>query len=214
MVERELEALLDDLESDRVERKASLAKKEEIYQAICAFANDLPNHRAPGVVFIGVHDDGSCADLKVTDAFLRELADMRDHITPQPTATVQKRVLRGCDMAVITVHPSDSPPMRYKGRVWIRVGPRRAIASREEERRLAEKRRWRDIPFDLQPVASATIQDLDLDLFRGVYLPAAVSFDVLERNDRTIEEQLLSTRVTAPGEPPRPTVVGMHASNR
>jgi predicted HTH transcriptional regulator len=64
---------------------------------------------------------------------------------------VQKRTLAGCELAVIMVEPSDAPPVRCKGRVWVRVGPRRAIATAEEERRLAEKRRARDLPFDIHP---------------------------------------------------------------
>ena len=50
--------MLRDLESDRVERKASLADRDKIRQAICAFANDLPGHDAPGYLFIGATDDG------------------------------------------------------------------------------------------------------------------------------------------------------------
>ncbi len=50
----ELESLLGDLESDRVERKESVSDNNKIRQAICAFANDLPDHQQPGVVFIGV----------------------------------------------------------------------------------------------------------------------------------------------------------------
>lgn len=60
MDDTELEQLLYDLESDRVERKASISDRDKICQAICAFANDLPDHRQPGVLFIGVNDDSSC----------------------------------------------------------------------------------------------------------------------------------------------------------
>ena len=81
MTGHELEVLVSDLESDRVERKASAADRDKIREAICAFANDLPNHRAPGVVFIGIRDDGSSSGLAITDELLRTLADMR------PTAT-------------------------------------------------------------------------------------------------------------------------------
>jgi ATP-dependent DNA helicase RecG len=62
--------LLNDLESDRVERKASPSDSDRICEAICAFANDLPNHRQPGVIFIGVHDNGKCANLTINDDLL------------------------------------------------------------------------------------------------------------------------------------------------
>src|SRR5438128_7258056 len=68
MDDRELEILLQDLESDRVERKSSIAERDKIRQAICAFANDLPDHRQPGVVFVGLNDDGSCAHLAITES--------------------------------------------------------------------------------------------------------------------------------------------------
>ena len=205
----ELEELLTNLESDRVERKASASDSKKIHQAICAFANDLPHHQLPGVIFIGVHDTGDCANLAVTDQLLLTLSQMREHVLPFPTMKVQKHVLNGCEVAVIVVEPADAPPVRYEGRVWVRVGPRRAVATREEERRLSEKRRAKDIPFDLQPVYSATIEDLDLDLFRRTYLPSTLHPDMLDENDRAIEHQLSSTRFIAAHEQLTPTILGI-----
>jgi ATP-dependent DNA helicase RecG len=53
LTDNELEALLNDIESDRAERKESWAgdAPEKGPQAICAFANDLPNHQKPGGAF-------------------------------------------------------------------------------------------------------------------------------------------------------------------
>ncbi|MFM7577585.1 MAG: hypothetical protein ACKO5Q_11690, partial [Microcystaceae cyanobacterium] len=78
------------------------------------------------------------------------------------------------------------------------VGPRRAIATPEEERRLNEKRRFRDLPWDLQPSISAGLEDLDLLLFERVYLPAALAPDILEANQRSLEQQLMSLRFITP----------------
>jgi ATP-dependent DNA helicase RecG len=123
--------------------------------------------------------------------------------------TVQKRRLRGCDMAVIVVEPADAPPVRYKGVVWIRVGPRRARATTQEERILAEKRRSKDLPYDLRVLTSASLDDLDMELFRRVYLPSAVSPDVIEENTRSLEQQLAALRFAASGTPMYPTVTGL-----
>src|SRR5262245_56954997 len=101
MSDSELEALLDELESDRAERKESISDRGSIRQAICAFANDLPNHRQPGVIFIGIDDSGNCANLPITDELLRTLAGWRELVQPFPSMTVQKRILRGCEVAVI-----------------------------------------------------------------------------------------------------------------
>lgn len=209
MEDQELETLLNDLESDRVERKSSISDRNEIRKAICAFANDLPNYQQPGVIFIGVRDDGSCANLLITDELLRTLADMRSdgNILPFPSIFVRKLTINGCQLAVIIVQPSDAPPVRFNGRTWIRVGPRRATATPEEERRLNEKRRAKDLPFDLRSLPSASLDDLDLELFRRVYLPSSVGIEVIEENQRTTEQQLASMRLTTvDGEP---TVLGV-----
>ncbi|MFN8454832.1 MAG: ATP-binding protein [Anaerolineae bacterium] len=213
MDDKELEILLNDIESDRVERKSSASddSRDQIRQAICAFANDLPHHQKAGVVFIGVNNNGSCANVAITDQLLLTLADMRSdgNILPFPTMTVQKKTLNSCELAVIIVEPADAPPVRYKGRVWVRVGPRRAIATAEEERRLAEKRRARDLPFDIRPISSANPEDLDIDLFRRVYLPSALPLEIIEQNQRSIEQQLTLMRFATVGSQPSPTILGI-----
>ena len=166
----ELTAMMADLESDLVERKESLRGDApvKIRQAVCAFANDLPDHRRPGVVFVGARDDGQPAAATVTDELLLQLADIKTdgNVVPPPTMTVEPRVLDGARVAVVTVWPSDSPPVRYRGRIWIRVGPRRAPASAQDERMLNEKRRHRDPHFDARPVRAARLADLGLARFQ------------------------------------------------
>jgi len=211
MTDEELLRLMEDLESDRVERKESISDGDKIRQAICAFANDLPGHGEPGVLFVGVNDGGTPTGLTVTDQMLQNLAAMRadGNILPFPPMTVQKRSLRGEDVATVLVQPADAPPVRFKGTAWVRVGPRRAIASPQEERILAEKRRYRDAPADIQPLLGADIQELDLQLFRERYLPGAVSPEVLGDNKRAPESQMASLRMVHLGPPPVPTVMGM-----
>lgn len=195
--QQELEKLLTDLESDRVERKENLNDTDKIRQAICAFANDMPDHKSPGVLFVGVKNDGSCAKSPITDELLLKLASMRDdgQILPLPMMSVNKSILQGCEVAIVQVEPAYNPPVRYNGRAWIRVGPRRATATREEELRLAEKRRASDIPFDQQPVKDANVnEDLDLTFFQRSYFPSAVAPEVLAENQRSVEQQLASLR--------------------
>lgn len=212
LADAELEAMLADLESDCAERKETFKgdAPEKVRQAVCAFANDLPGHRRSGVVFIGVSDDGAPVGLTITDELLRTLADIRSdgNIQPIPTMTVEKRLLRGVEVAVITVAPADAPPVRYKGRTYVRTGPRRDIASVQDERILNERRRHRDLPFDLQPVSFATLTDLSRSVFEGEYLAGAFSADVLEANHRSYEERLSSCRMVESVENPVPTVLG------
>jgi ATP-dependent DNA helicase RecG len=184
-------------ESDLVERKRSLSDKDRIRQAICAFANDLPGHGKPGTIFIGQDDDGKCAGLNISDQLLLELSQLRDDgwLQPIPSFSVERKTIEGCDVAVVEVHPSENPPVKLQGRAWIRVGPRRAVATGEEERRLLEKRRWGALPFDAQGVPGAREDDLDLVRIQVELLPALVPPDVLEANDRPLVQQLRALRL-------------------
>lgn len=213
MTDTELEALLNEIESDRVERKESSADGDKIRQAICAFANDLSGHNLPGVLFVGVDDQGTPTGLPITDQLLQNLASMRNdgNILPLPALSVQKRHLSGHDVAVVMVQPADAPPVRYKGVVWVRVGPRRAVASPQEERILAERRRYRDAPYDIYPLRDVDPEELDGSLFQNTYLPAAVARSVLEANSRSTHEQMASLRLVESGTNPIPTVLGLLA---
>jgi ATP-dependent DNA helicase RecG len=155
-------------------------------------------------------------DLDVSDQLLKNLASIRDegNILPLPMMTVQKRRLKDHDVAVVIVQPADAPPVRFKGTVWVRVGPRRALASPQEERILAEKRRYRDTPKDIQPLYAASLDDLNTQWFRERYLPAAVSPDVLAENRREPEAQMASLRIIDLGPPLVPTVMGMLVAGR
>jgi ATP-dependent DNA helicase RecG len=209
----ELEAMLTALESDCVERKEAFTgdAPNKVREAACAFANDLPDHRKAGVIFIGAKDNGTPSNLPITDALLLQLADIKTdgNILPPPTLTLARRTLLGSEMAVILVEPSDSPPVRYRGRIWIRIGPRRGSATAQDERILSEKRRYLDLPFDAHPLSSASLSDLSRRAFEDEYLPAAFSPEVLEENDRTYEQRLSACKFVKSAEEPIPTVLSI-----
>lgn len=209
-----LEAMMIDLESDRAERKQSFQgdAPQKVREAVCAFANDLAGHGEPGVVLIGVHDKGTpMPGFVVTDELLRSLADIKTdgNIVPPPTLLVEKRLLQGGEVAVITVWPCDTPPARYKGRIHVRWGPRRGLATAQDERILNERRRHHDRPFDVQPVRDAELEDLDRLRFEQEYLPALVARDVLEANERSYEQKLAATKMVLGEEALTPTTLGL-----
>ncbi len=215
LTDEELLSLLSDIESDRTERKESFkgSAPEKARQAVCAFANDLPDHNQPGLLFIGATDDGMPADEPITDQLLRSLADIKTdgNILPPPVIFVEKRTLKSKAMAVVTVMPSDMPPVKYKGRIWVRTGPRRAVANEQEERILNEKRRYKSLPFDLYPIQGADISDLSRMRFEDEYLPQAFAADVLRANERSYEERLSSCKMIVSPQDSTPTVLGLLA---
>ena len=207
----DLDQLLRMGESERSERKRNASDLDRIRQAVCAFANDLPDRREPGVVFVGIEDDASCANLEINDELLKKLGQIRDDgsLTPFPTIEVRRAILSGCEVAVIIAEPSANPPIRLNGRTWIRVGPRRGIATPEEERRLIEKRRWGNLPFDAQAVPGTHVGDLDLGRFNSEYLPSLVSRDKNAQNERTEEQQHRALRLVDENGTPTTTAILM-----
>ncbi len=187
--------------SDRVARRRSAGRMPPIRKNLCALANDLPGHAEPGVLLIGVDADGVVADREFSDRTLQRLADLgRDGtIVPLPTLGVQKRRLRGREIAVILVEPSEVPPVRSSGVVWVRVGPTVRAASPEEERLVGERRRARDEHFDRRPARGATLSDLDEEVLRR-YLPRAVASRGPEFADLPPEGQLRALGILSGGE--------------
>ncbi len=193
--EKELRGLLADLESDRVERTTSTRDTDKYCEAICAFANDMPNSGRPGYLVLGAQDsDGAIAGIQVTDKLLQKLSHYADsgQIVPLPSITVEKMTLPEGDLAIVEVRPSDMPPVRYRGRIWIRRGPRRAIGNEQEERILTERRTHNARTFDLRPCRGCGRDELALEIFQLTYRNAAIAPEIIEENDRELLQQMAS----------------------
>lgn len=132
--------------------------------------------------------------LKVDDGQLLQIANIRTdgNILPQPVMTVEKFTFEEGDVLVAEVQPSEFPPVRYRGRVWVRVGPRKSIATDAEVKILTERRLSNVHTFDAMPCLGSKIDDLDIKIFKKEYLPKAVAEDVLVEDKRSIEEQLIT----------------------
>lgn len=78
--------LLSDIESDRIERTISTTNTDKFGQAICAFANDLPDHNQPGYLIIGADDrTGEIpGNIKITDRLLQNLGGIKTDGKLQP----------------------------------------------------------------------------------------------------------------------------------
>jgi ATP-dependent DNA helicase RecG len=192
----ELQKLLTDLESDRVERTVSTKHTDKFSEAICAFANDFPNHKKNGYLLLGVTDDGSLSGLTASDELLKDLASIRHNgqILPQPAMTVQKYEFDTGEIVVVEVFPAYQPPVRYKGKIWIRTGPSKSLANETEERILIEKRSSTAKTFDAQPEFGANLEEISLERFQLNYLPLAIDRHTLLANSRETRAQLASLR--------------------
>jgi ATP-dependent DNA helicase RecG len=194
----QLHEVLHSTETDRIERTISTTNTSKFREAICSFSNDMAGHGLPGYLLIGLNDDGSLnADTVISDKLQQQFASYRDdgQILPQPTLSVFKQTHpNGGEFLVVKVLPSDLPPVRYSGRVHIRVGPRKATANESEERRLIERRSGHFRSFDITPCTAATLDGLDVDAFQNTYRREAIDPDVIRDNRRDLPQQLAALR--------------------
>lgn len=202
LTDGELARIAAGLESDRFERRRSLDRRS-LRRNLCAFANDLPGRGEAGLLLIGVEPDGRCANTVIDDELLRAIASAGNdgNFLPTPSFVVEKRRLADGEVAAVFVEPAPYPPVRYRGRAWVRVGPTVRQATPDEERRLGERGTARDLPFDQRPCPGATPADLDDRFLREHYLPRAVPADALAGNAPPFEARLRSLRLLAPRDP-------------
>ena len=88
----ELLELIRDIESSRAERTVSVNDTDKFCEAVCAFANDMPDSKQNGYLLVGVHDDGRLSGLKATDSLLKNLVAIRsdrDYCSTGPTMFYQ-----------------------------------------------------------------------------------------------------------------------------
>ena len=214
--ERELPALISKGESDNLEFKKDMSgnAKSKIAETICAFANNLPGHGKPGIILIGVEDDGSILGVPPDqiEQVQQVAGNMRaGNIVPPPSLTVTRAQLAGRTIVVIEVQPSRATPVKCAGRIWVRTGTINGTASAEDERILNERRQSysQGAFFDTESITTADITDLNTLQFRQEYLPQVFSREVLQANDRNEQQQLAATKMTdARGTP---TVLGILA---
>jgi ATP-dependent DNA helicase RecG len=198
MTADELRALIQSHEADRVEKTRSTNDTDKFREAICSFSNDMAGRKQPGYLLIGVDEKDATFRLQATDALLQQFASYRADgaIMPLPVMNVDAcpHPDGGGDIIVVEVHPHDSPPVRYKGRTHIRVGPRKDTASEAEERVLIERRAAKFPTFDAAPCLEGALNRLDLETFRQTYRPQAIAEEVIAENHRDVPEQLAALR--------------------
>lgn len=196
MQEDEIRALISDLESDRIERTVSF-REDKLGPAVCALSNDFPNNKQSGYILLGIKDDGTVAGISIGDEELKKIGGVKTNgnVLPQPSIVVSEVFhIDGGDVVAVEVKPSPYPPVRYDGRCWIRIGPRRAIANVAEENILIERRASYAKTYDLIPALGATAKDISEEYFSLSYLPLAMDEETLQRNGRSTIQKMAALR--------------------
>ena len=182
----ELENLIANGETDRLEFKRSTGQRTQATKTVCAMLNGLG-----GFVFFGVTDQGRIVGQEVSARTLEGIANETREIEP-PAFPDMETVVLPSGNAVIVLHvPGSSGLYAFKGRSYIRNGPTTLQMPRTEyDRRLMEKfhatRRWENEPV----VEGVTVRDLDAEEIR-ITLDNAIQLGRLEPTGRRDIESIL-----------------------
>lgn len=153
----ELNEIVKQGESERVEFKKTTGQRSEAARAVCAMLNGQG-----GFVLFGVTPAGKVEGQTVTSHTLEEVHNELKRIEPLPLPDVERVDLPGGNTVVALRVPGGfGGPYAYDGRPYLRNGPTTIVMPQSlYQRRLLEQmhgtQRWEN-----QPARGVTVDDLD-----------------------------------------------------
>ncbi len=194
MLKAELLEIIANGENSGVEFKRDDIRPEQLAKEIVAFANVQG-----GRILLGVEDDGQFTGLKQTEPQEWVLNVFRDKVYPQIIPFYEEvSVDENKRVAVITIASGISKPyvMRHNNRdeVYIRMGDRSELASREQQLRLFESGGL--LHVEVLPVAGASLSTIDKDRL-DYYLRTIIKDPEIPNTDSEWIERLLGLGLMA-----------------
>lgn len=161
MLKSELFEIISNRENSGVEFKRDDIRPEQLAKEIVAFANF-----EGGRILLGVEDDGTITGLRQDNRQEWVLNVFRDKVHPQLIPFYEEiEIGEGKRVAVISVGKGISKPyvVRHSNRedVYIRMGDRSEIASREQQLRLFESGGL--LHVEVMPVPGSSFSNMDLE---------------------------------------------------
>lgn len=194
MLKTELLEIIANGENSGVEFKRDDIRPEQLAKEIVALANFQG-----GRVLLGVDDDGSISGLKQSNTQEWVLNIFRDKIFPQIIPFYEElKIDDQHRVAVITVASGVSKPytLKHNNReeIYIRMGDRSELASREQQLRLFESGGL--LHVEVLPVAGTSLANLDMDRL-SYYLSAIIRDPELPNAESEWQERLLGLGLMA-----------------
>lgn len=159
MLKSELLEMIANGENSGIEFKRDDIRPEQLAKEIVALANFQG-----GRILLGVEDDGTVSGLQQPNTQEWVLNVFRDKVFPQIIPFYEELKIPE-RVAVITIAPGISKPymLKHNNReeVYIRMGDRSELASREQQLRLFESGGL--LHVEVLPVAGTSLNDLDLE---------------------------------------------------
>jgi len=135
MTEEQLKQLIKQGEGQTLEFKASLSLRQEIGQAISAFANT-----DGGVVMVGVSPDSKIVGVDIGKKTVEDLANwLKENTDPRIYPQIKIHNVDGKDVIEIIVKEADEKPVFFSSHAYQRVGRTSPRISVSKIRELAKQ---------------------------------------------------------------------------
>ena len=183
---RELNELISNGESERLEFKRSTGQRTDAAKAVCAMLNGLG-----GFILFGVNNKGEVTGQQVSAKTLEDIAVELRKIEPPAFPDIETMNLKKGTAVILLTVPGGGGPYTFNGRAYLRHGPTTILMPRDEyERRLVERlhatRRWENEPVE----EGVSISDLDVEEIQ-ITLDNAIRLGRLEPTDRRDTKSIL-----------------------
>jgi ATP-dependent DNA helicase RecG len=126
MTREDLERIVDQGETERVEFKRSTGQRTEAMKTVCAMLNGMG-----GYVLFGVGNDGTLVGQAATARTLEEIASELRRIEPPTFPDIFTIPIDGGRSVIVLVVSGGGGPYTYDGRSFLRVGPTTSIMPRD-----------------------------------------------------------------------------------
>ena len=194
MLKAELFEIIANGENSGVEFKRDDIRPEQLAKEIVAFANVQG-----GRIFLGVEDNGEFTGLQRANAQEWVLNAFRDKVHPQIIPYYEEiQVDQDIRVAVITIASGISKPyvVRHNNRedVYIRMGGRSELASREQQLRLFESGGL--LHVEILPIAGTSFLNIDLNRL-DYYLRSIIKDPETPKSDEEWIDRLLGLGLMA-----------------
>lgn len=194
MLKSELLEIITNGESSGVEFKRDDIRPEQLAKEIVAFANVQG-----GRILLGVEDDGTITGLQRKETQEWVLNVFRDKVHPQIIPFYEEIIVeQNIRVGVITLAPGISKPyvMRHNNRedVYIRMGDRSELASREQQLRLFESGGL--LHVEVLPVTGTSLANIDTNRL-DYYLRTIIKDPEIPSADSEWIERLLGLGLMA-----------------
>ena len=194
MLKIELMEIIANGESSGIEFKRDDLRPEQLAKEVVALAN-----LQGGRILIGIEDDGTITGLQHENTQEWVLNTFRDKVYPQLTPFYEELTLDDHKrVAVVTIAAGLSKPYMLKHNqredVYIRMGSRSELASREQQLRLFESGGL--LHVEVLPVAGTRMQHLDRQRL-NFYLAEIIKDPDIPITDEDWEKRLLGLGLMA-----------------